>query len=87
MSPVLISKHAMERIERLSSGDQEIVMNAIEDLKEKRFFKVRALLRGDSVVEGNSFVLKLARNLRIIYKIEEEQNVILIVTVFSKNEA
>lgn len=84
MRSVLISNHAMEKIEELPGADQSKVLRAIEDFESQRFPKLRALLRGDSVTDGDSFIYSVGRDLRVVYRIDDERQVILIVTVIKK---
>jgi len=84
MKSVLVSNHATERIERLPREDQVIVLRAIDEFASQRFPKIRALLRGDSVADGDALIFKIGRDLRLVYRIDDEKQLILIVTVIKK---
>jgi mRNA-degrading endonuclease RelE of RelBE toxin-antitoxin system len=82
---VLVSRHAQERLESLSSRDREAATTVLELMQAEHFPRIRAMLRSDYATDDGMLVREF-QGLRVVYKFLEDSKepTVVIATVFRK---
>ncbi len=91
---VLLSKHAAEKLERLSTKaeDREKILDEISSLNEDKFPLIKALLKNDKAIAKSNndqkvFIRKFGE-FRIAYTFVDEMDKrkIIIISIYAKGE-